>query len=265
MKDKFYTTTFLSIVALISFALFAFSGEPTKSTTTAGNVQFTFKTVTANGNYAPRHVLAAWVEDANGFVKSRLVQANNRKQYLYTWNTQSSGNEVDAVTGATLNSHQTHTIEWDCTDLSGAEVPDGDYFIWIEFTEKHGQGPLTSSVFTKGPNSQTITPTDEPNFIDMELVYTPDNISVENVEVREGFTIFPNPCKGSVNIVLNGSSSENSTLSIYNITGRNVYQQSLSNIFSINHTINTSDFIPGLYFVKVQQQDNVFIQKLIVQ
>lgn len=48
----------------------------------SGLMTFTVRTVSAGGNYAPKHVLAIWIEDANGFVKTRLARANTRKQYL---------------------------------------------------------------------------------------------------------------------------------------------------------------------------------------
>ena len=51
----------------------------------SGELTFTIRTVTAGGNYSPKHVLAIWVEDVNGFVKTRKAMANQRKQYLYTW------------------------------------------------------------------------------------------------------------------------------------------------------------------------------------
>jgi PKD repeat protein len=106
--------------------------------------------------------------------------ANQRKQYLYTWKAASNYNVVDAITGSTLNSHQTHTVTWDCTDLNGDVVPDGQYVIYVEFTEEHAQGPLTSVEFTKGSEPVTITPPNEAHFINMELVYTPEEIATAN-------------------------------------------------------------------------------------
>lgn len=152
--------------------LFSFS-KPAKSPQTAGTVTFTFKTVTDNGTYSPKHVMAVWVEDSNGFVKSRLVQAQQRKQYLYTWIAASGQNSVDAVTGATLTSHQQRTVTWDCTDLAGNVVPDGDYTIRVEYTDKHAQGPLTAVTFTKAGSSVHLTPANQTYFTNMDLQYTP--------------------------------------------------------------------------------------------
>lgn len=138
-----------------------------------GEITFTVRTVTQNGNYAPKHVFVIWVEDANGFVKTRKLRGNQRKQYLYTWKDASDYNVVDAITGSTLTSHQTHSVTWDCTDLDGEIVPDGDYVVWVEFTEKHAQGPLYNITFTKGPDAQSFTPADESYFKDIELEFIP--------------------------------------------------------------------------------------------
>ncbi|MCD4682725.1 MAG: DUF2271 domain-containing protein, partial [Bacteroidales bacterium] len=166
------STFFLSITLLGSLSFFLLSGfsNPSSKNTKAassGEISFTVRTVTQNGNYAPRHVFVIWVEDVNGFVKTRKAMANQRKQYLYTWKDASNYNVIDAITGPTLTSHQTHTVTWDCTDVDGEIVPDGDYVIWVEFTEKHAQGPLYTITFTKGQDPQTITPPDETYFKDI--------------------------------------------------------------------------------------------------
>ena len=170
----FIVRFFVQYVFIVLFLTISLSGKSQKQVqTTGGEVTFTFRTVSTGGPYAPRHVLAVWIEDAGGFVKTRLLRATSKKQYLYTWKTSSNYNVIDAVTGATMTSHQTHTVTWDCTDLDGNIIPDGDYDIWAEFTDKHAQGPLKTITFTKGPEPQTITLPDETYFKDMSVVFTP--------------------------------------------------------------------------------------------
>ena len=193
MKAFTSSYTFFLIFTILSvFILSAFTDTTTNNKATiGGELSFTVRTVTAGGNYAPKHVLAIWVEYQDDFVKSRKVMANNRIQYLYTWKAASNFNVVDAITGPTINSHQTQTVAWDCKDLSGNIVPDGDYVVWVEFTEKHGQGPLYSITFTKGPNSQLLTPPDETYFKDIVLSFTPliSDFSANETEVCEGETL----------------------------------------------------------------------------
>ena len=169
MKSKnsnFKKFALFTWVLLVVFPGFSFADTDQTKATSSGEVTFTVRTVTEGGNYAPKHVLAIWVEDINGFVKTRKAMADQRIQYLYTWKAASNFNVVDAITGPTLTSHQTHTVSWDCTDLDGEIVPDGDYVVWAEFTEKHAQGPLYNITFTKGPDAQSMTPPDETYFKD---------------------------------------------------------------------------------------------------
>ena len=166
--------TLFAAASLILLASFSSPEEKNKDrAVSSGELSFTIRTVTANGNYSPKHVLAIWVESNDVFVKTRKAMASQRKQYLYTWAAASNFNTVDAITGPTLTSHQTHTVSWDCTDLNGDIVPDGDYVVYTEFTDKHAQGPLYSITFTKGPDPQLISPPDETYFKDIELSFTP--------------------------------------------------------------------------------------------
>ena len=147
--------------------------ETQEKAASGGEMTFTIRTVTSGGNFSPRHVLAIWVEDSDGFIKTRKAMANQRKQYLYTWKAASNYNVVDAITGSTLTSHQTHTVSWDFVDLDGNIVPDGEYTVWVEFTEQHAQGPIYTLTFEKGPNPISLTPADETYYKDIEFEFTP--------------------------------------------------------------------------------------------
>lgn len=180
---KNMTFTYLMLLILGIFMLTTSLSDPEKEKisdreNTPGTVTFTVTTQSQGGSYAPKHVLAIWVEHNGVFVKTRKAMANQRKQYLYTWKAASNYNVTDAITGPTLNNHQTHTVEWDCTDLDGNVVADGTYVMWIEFTEKHAQGPLFNIEFEKGPDGFDINPPDENYFKDMQLTWEPEVVLI---------------------------------------------------------------------------------------
>jgi len=164
----------ISSLFISLFTSFTEADENAQVENTSGTVTFTVTTLNAGGTYAPRHVLAIWVEKNGVFVKSRKVMANQRKQYLYKWMASSNNNVTDAITGATLTQPQTHTVQWNCTDLSGNVVPDGEYTILIEFTDKHAQGPFYAVNFQKGTEPVNITPPNQQYIINMQLTYVPD-------------------------------------------------------------------------------------------
>lgn len=139
---------------------------------TGGEVTFNFTTLPNGATFSPRHVLAVWVEDETGnFVKSLKVQAEKRKQYLYTWNSKSSGNVTDAVTGATLTSHESHQVVWNRTNSSGLVVADGNYRMVVEYTSEHAQGPMLAVDFIIGATDLSLTPPDETYFTAISLTY----------------------------------------------------------------------------------------------
>jgi hypothetical protein len=143
---------------------------------TPGTVSFTITTVDNYKKYSPDHILAIWVENGAGnFVKTLQLQAGKRKQHLYTWNAKSGGNKVDAISGPTLSDHSSHTVIWNCKDTTGTVVKDGQYQIVTEYTDEHKQGPLQMVTFTKGTGAIKLNPARQTFFIDMNLVYTPEN------------------------------------------------------------------------------------------
>lgn len=258
--------TLLSVALIIGLICLM----PNKSTSqsadanTAGELTFSVKTVTANGNFAPKHVLAIWIENAEGFVKSRLVRANNRKQYLYTWNAKSGGNDTDATTGATLTSHVTVNTSWDCTDLDGNVLPDGEYTLYVEFTEKHAQGPITSVTFTKGTEEVHLTPADEDNFINMMLDYIPEITTVPDLYESELISVYPNPGNGEyfISTVLTGELH----LMVYDVSGKIILDRKEMNASETSiHEIDLTPFKNGIYFVKISSGEKSSITKLLKQ
>jgi hypothetical protein len=123
-------------------------------------VTATFTTTPAGGNYAPKNIVAVWIEDSTGgFQKTIGRWAAVRKQYLLTWNQKAGTNDVDAVSGATRANHNgTLTATWDLKNKNGTVVPDGTYTIHMELADSNAtstaqlhEGTFT---FVKGPSSQ---------------------------------------------------------------------------------------------------------------
>jgi hypothetical protein len=250
---------------LVVAILFLFGGmgniiSQTNTMNTVGEVTFTVKTVTYNGNYAPKHVQAIWVEDDQGFVKTSLLRASQRKQYLYTWRSVSGDNVTDAVTGATLTSHQSITVIWNCTDIDGNIVPDGEYTVHVEFTEKHAQGPLISIPFTKSTEEQHLLPPDETNFIDMSLDYIPETAGIGQTD-QNYLQVYPNPGNGIFHVCV--ASAEPFDLDVYDITGNHIHHQTSKTDREV--LLDLSRFKSGIYFVKIKQEKDIQIARIVKQ
>ena len=154
------------------------TNDPTinNSVKTAGNLDVTVTASTYNGRYAPRHVMAIWVESSSGtFVKTLVAKAAERRQYLTNWlKATSSGNTTDAITGATLNSYSAVNCSWDGTNVSGDVVGDGDYNVNVEYTENDGTGKIATFAFSKGTSTDARTPATSSGVSVGKLTWTPN-------------------------------------------------------------------------------------------
>jgi hypothetical protein len=143
------------------------------------SLSVTVTTVSDNGNYSPHNVGAIWIANSSGtFVKTLQVWGSIRLNHLNAWNsaTTSAGlanRTVDAITGATLSSFQTHMVSWNCTDDTRTGVPDGAYRVYFETADSNSGGPNSYVAFTKGSAAQTISPPDATYFKSIKLVFTP--------------------------------------------------------------------------------------------
>jgi uncharacterized protein DUF2271 len=146
------------------------------------NLTLNFTTATYRGQFSPKYINAVWVMNSqNQFMKTLEVYAAARIIHLTNWNAQARANKVDAVSGATIRHDDTrynpHTkSHWDCRDVSGNIVPNGEYKVFMELTEddsafSFGLRPskLFSFSFQKGAGPQTVTPPDQPTFKSITL------------------------------------------------------------------------------------------------
>lgn len=257
------------IKTLLVASVFCLTGlmSELKSQSTDGEMTFTVRTVTANGNFSPKHILAIWVEDGDGFVLTRKLRADKRKEYLYTWVSNSGENTVDAITGATLSDHETHTITWDCKDVDGNLTPDGVYTVYVEFTDAHVQGPLHTVSFTKGPDvALSITPADATYFKDISLTFVPAAVtSVSPFEASgnsnvDALHFYPNPSKGMVFINLDDRSGI-FTLKIFKLNGSLVSSKEIKAPGSFH--VDMAEFESGSYLFQLDSEQQSAAQLII--
>jgi hypothetical protein len=136
----------------------------------SGKCTFSFSatTVTANGRYHPNNAGAIWITDSNNaFVKTLRTWSNKYRGEATAWVQSSNRNTTDAVTGAT-RVHGPIDAVWNCTNVSGAAVADGQYTVHITFAEANalfGPPPIqTSTNFVKSPAGDDVAGQDTANF-----------------------------------------------------------------------------------------------------
>lgn len=134
-------------------------------------------TVETGGKYAPRHVRAVWITDAQDrLVRTIDVRARKRRKYLGTWLAALGDREPNGISGATLKEHGAATFSWDCRDEAGQPVAGGVYRWRVELTDRNRPGPVTPPdhlAFTVGPEPYEAAPADLPNFRGLRVAFTP--------------------------------------------------------------------------------------------
>lgn len=127
---------------------------------TGARVQITATSSPSGGQYAPRNVVAVWIESNRTFVKTIQRWSNARTRHLVAWNLAAGAGDADAVSGATRQNHATPlAITWDLRNRQGAIVPDGTYTIRMESTDLNattaGQNHQATFSFVKGAQPAT--------------------------------------------------------------------------------------------------------------
>lgn len=253
---------------IVSFLFVVVANSQTKGTLT-----FTVTTA-ATGGYSPKHLLAIWIEKADGtFIKTKLKKGNNYTQYLNVWKAKSNNSVTDATTGATISSHQTpETITWNGTDVNGNLVPDGDYKLWIQMAYNNVNGPTYSISFTKGTSSANPTIPDQTSFKTMSLSWVPDFTGI-NDEVASDFSfnVTPNPISGDAKILFTLREKTNVVAEMFDLSGKKVkviFNGSMNtgeNTLSLNTVDSNSVRIPnGIYLITLTINGKKYSQKVLI-
>jgi hypothetical protein len=119
-----------------------------------------FDTTPNGGPYAPKNIVAVWIEGPGGaFEKTIGRWSATRTSHLVAW-VLASGQDTDAVSGATRPSHtQRLTVTWDLKDKAGQVVPDGTYTIRMELADSNATQPAQNhqGTFTFDKNGTAAT------------------------------------------------------------------------------------------------------------
>jgi len=224
---------------------------------TPGQLSLSFSSAQAGGSYAPRHIVAAWIEDSNGvFVKTLLAYAASRKTHLNIWeaSTTAAGspfNVTDAITGPTQNAHTTYTCTWNGKNVAGVLVPDGTYKLRLELTDKNATGNYSTFTFQKTAAPLTLTPANVPSFSNIVLAWVPVSTEVYTHD-SQLITISPNPAGDHLEI------------SGVPVLGTKLYHLSGQLILESRHQrLDLSAVTPGLYLVHIETPYGLMVRKII--
>ncbi len=238
-------------IILLSFFWNAFSQ-------TQGELSVEFTTSDAGGLYRPSHVLAVWIEDEDGnFVKTLKAYASIFIIHLNIWQASTVAadtpfNTVDAITGATVISHQTRTCTWDGKDYNSMPMPDGTYKLRMELTDKNETGNYSTFLFEKAENIFSTNPANEPSFSNIHIVWEPQNNSIYVEKENRKPEIYPNPNYGIINI----NSEKQYFAELRNNKAQLIIAEKTS-------SIDITEQPAGIYFLKLSLENEVYYYKIL--
>lgn len=229
------------------------------SAQTTGKLNVSVATSSTGGNYAPRNIVAIWIEDSNGnYVKTLLAYADRRMTHLNNWETSSTAKGVkfdvtDAVTGATRSSHGTRTCTWNGTDYNKNLLADGTYSLCMELTDKNNTGNYSQFSFVKGENNE-VTPSDVSSFSSISIKWEATSTAIlSEISRIDDVEIFPNPIKNVFRV-----EGENiDEIEVWNISGKFILKNNYSK------EIDLSNYEDGVYLVRIKRGSQTIIKKVL--
>jgi PKD repeat protein len=101
---------------------------------------------------------------------------------------------------------------------------------------------------------------------DINMNNTTPVLEVESI--KNNFRISPNPTEGDAIIYFSTESNSNATIKVFDILGKEVYQNNMGNVSAGNHQLQLSKnevMSTGIYFVQLSLNDLVLTKKLILK
>ena len=89
-----------------------------------------------------------------------------------------------------------------------------------------------------------------------------NTMGINEVEKNNGIKVYPNPASKEINIEFNKLLSENTTVSLTDLSGKKVFSKTYINLDKI--TINTAALPKGIYILSVKSEQGNFSQKIII-
>lgn len=95
-------------------------------------------------------------------------------------------------------------------------------------------------------------------------LYKSPATDIENITLNS-VSVYPNPASGILNIDLNAALCKNINISIYDITGKELYNNYFESITDQHISLNISDLQAGIYMIKINDNKTSIIEKVEVK
>ena len=130
--------------------------------------------------------------------------------------------------------------------------------------DRSGWPPMPDSMYIRFTfYSDGIIESNDGWIIDNIRIVGSDPSGIDELLLNNAFTISPNPAHDNFKINLNKPALPGILhLSIYNIFGEKVYYGTVEKKDEI---INSAEFVPGFYFIRIDDGKNIFTRKIVIE
>jgi len=91
-------------------------------------------------------------------------------------------------------------------------------------------------------------------------------LAIEDAKIAESFSLWPNPNNGEFNISFNSTNNNDVALTLFDIRGRKVSEQTFENNSNVfNQTVRFNDLAKAVYILKIQTGNNEFFKRLVIK
>jgi hypothetical protein len=127
----------------------------------------------------------------------------------------------------------------------------------IVYTGLFGTSTISSQLIYVGFGIENISPSDRANFMKKALTYFNVTLDVNEIVFIEKnkITAYPNPFNNLFEINFNTTIPNNGNITIYDVTGKQVWEQNFKNNTEGKIVVSTNALSNGLYFVKISLEN----------
>ncbi len=138
---------------------------------------------------------------------------------------------------------------------SGATINSKSNIISIDFSKNASSGDLiVTGMINGGEAFESVLP------VKVESGFSNNNgKSSGTISENETIEVFPNPANEVINV---SSASGLKRILVTNSTGQIIYNEEIA---GTNSQVDISDFIPGIYFIKIETHNNTVVKKVSVR
>ena len=215
----------------------------------SGLLHLVIDTGNLNTNAAGTYIIYYYAEDDNGNIyaaDSRTVIVGAIPTAEFTWSF--PGPQPNKVQFQDQSTNIPTSWVWNFGDGSGSNLQNpqhifataGTYHVCLTVTNGFG-------------TSQTVC---------HDILIT--STGINTIAFEQNITMFPNPSTGKVMLTVNGNSSPEFTVTVYNVLGETVVSSSKYKAGTTNVELNLTNAPSGLYLVKIQSNEGTAVKHLTI-